>query len=475
MKVTCLMNKYKSLLINIGLFALNALATKLMAFILMPLYTLYFTSSEFGVMDMTTIVINLVFPVFTVSISNAVLRFVIDDKAHAKFYITEGLMVVFISCLIVFMCLPILNLSIFGGLGKYKCWFLISYIFCALQAYLAEVARAVDQIRLISISAVCSSLVMAGSAYIAIVLFKLGLIGYFISFIIGNVLASLIFMFGGKQWKWLSVRDWIKTRGIRKELYRYALPLAPNTVGWYVGTTFSRFLITGILGVGFSGLYAAASRIPNMLNALQQIFSSAWQVSSFQEYKKKSVEHFYSVIWSFYLVGMSLGSSVIILLSNWLASILMQKNFYNAWTLIPVLVFAFFVDSINNFQGIIFQAKMKTKSLMMTTLIGAAVCVTTTALTLNSMGIMGACFGVVIGNIAILIIRGRAVTQLMAVNWHYPMMVVLMAFIVVQVVMVVFVTTIPYIVPCILCVVQIVFSILFLNPYITSHRNVKDK
>ena len=105
---------------------------------------------------------------------------------------------------------------------------------------------------------------------------------------------------------------------------------------------------------------------------------------------------------------------------------------------------------------------------MMTTLIGAVVCVTTTALTLSSMGIIGACFGVVLGNITILIIRGKAVTQLMAVNWHYPMMVVLMAFIVAQVVMVVFVTTIPYIIPCALCVVQIVISVLFLSPYIKS-------
>ena len=296
----------------------------------------------------------------------------------------------------------------------------------------------------------------------------MGLVGYFISFILGNVLAFVIFMFAGKQWRLLSIRSLFENRELRKELYRYSLPLAPNTIGWYISTAFSRFLITGILGVQSSGLYAAASRIPNMLNALQQVFSLAWQVSSFQEYKKKSVEHFYGVIWSFYLVGMSLGSSVFILLSNWLASILMQKNFYNAWTLIPILVFAFFVDSINNFQGVIFQAKMKTKSLMMTTLIGAVVCVTTTALTLSSMGIIGACFGVVLGNITILIIRGKAVTQLMAVNWHYPMMVVLMAFIVAQVVMVVFVTTIPYIIPCALCVVQIVISVLFLSPYIKS-------
>ena len=290
------MNKYKGLLVNIGLFALNALATKLMAFILMPLYTLYLTSGEFGIMDMSTVVINLVFPVFTVSIASGVLRFIIDDKQHTKFYATEGLLVIFVSCLVVLICLPFLNLSIFGGLGQYKWLFLISYAFSSLQSYLAEVARAVDQIKLISVSAIFSSLVMAGSAFITIAWLKMGLVGYFISFILGNVLAFVIFMFAGKQWRLLSIRSLFENRELRKELYRYSLPLAPNTIGWYISTAFSRFLITGILGVQSSGLYAAASRIPNMLNALQQVFSLAWQVSSFQEYKKKSVEHFYGVI-----------------------------------------------------------------------------------------------------------------------------------------------------------------------------------
>ena len=52
------MGKYKNLLVNVGIFGLSAVATKLMAFILMPLYTLYLSTEEYGIMDMATIMVT---------------------------------------------------------------------------------------------------------------------------------------------------------------------------------------------------------------------------------------------------------------------------------------------------------------------------------------------------------------------------------------------------------------------------------
>lgn len=83
------MNKYKNLLINVGIFGLSAVATKLMAFILMPLYTLYLSTEEYGIMDMATIMVTTLFPVLTLLISEGMLRFTLDDKSKAAFYITE--------------------------------------------------------------------------------------------------------------------------------------------------------------------------------------------------------------------------------------------------------------------------------------------------------------------------------------------------------------------------------------------------
>ena len=47
------MNKYKTLLLNIGLFGINTVATKLITFLLVPLYTYYLSTKEFGITDMS--------------------------------------------------------------------------------------------------------------------------------------------------------------------------------------------------------------------------------------------------------------------------------------------------------------------------------------------------------------------------------------------------------------------------------------
>ena len=54
--------RYKELLINTALFAVNAVATKLVTFLLVPLYTYFMTAEEYGITDMSLTVISLVTP-----------------------------------------------------------------------------------------------------------------------------------------------------------------------------------------------------------------------------------------------------------------------------------------------------------------------------------------------------------------------------------------------------------------------------
>lgn len=85
----------------------------------------------------------------------------------------------------------------------------------------------------------------------------------------------------------------------------------PNSLCNQIQTTVSRFIITGVLGISASGLYAAASKIPNLLNVLQQIVQQAWQLSAFQEFKSSGLKHFYDVIWRVYHALMSVGSALV--------------------------------------------------------------------------------------------------------------------------------------------------------------------
>ena len=81
------MSKYKQLAVNSLLFFINAVATKLITFVLVPLYTAFMSAGEYGLTDMSLTVINLATPLFTLSIAEASVRFIVGDRERAAEYI----------------------------------------------------------------------------------------------------------------------------------------------------------------------------------------------------------------------------------------------------------------------------------------------------------------------------------------------------------------------------------------------------
>ena len=70
-------------------------------------------------------------------------------------------------------------------------------------------------------------------------------------------------------------------------MLRYSLPLIPNSLFWWMGTSINRFFITGMIGIGASGLFAAAGKVPGLVNTVYAVFQQAWQLSAFQEARER--------------------------------------------------------------------------------------------------------------------------------------------------------------------------------------------
>ena len=399
------MKKYKTLMLNIAVFALNAVATKLITFFLVPIYTYYLSQSEYGITDMAQTMQMVLIPVVTLSIGDAVLRFAIDDRENINHYFSVGIYVVVLSSALVFCILPFLNLSIFGGLGEYKLSFGLVYIFGAIQTLLANMARALNELKLITISSIVTSLVTCITAILFIVALRLSVNGFLWSLTIGYASGSFVYMWGGKLWHYinfeLKTKDWY----LLKQMLQYSLPLIPNSLFWWVGTSINRFFIIGMIGIAASGLYAAASKIPNMLNVFYNIFQQAWTLSSFQEYKKTNIADFFSSVFRVLQSIMVLISALFVLSSQYLASLMLQKDFYQGWTLIPIMVFGFYANALNSFYGSVFTSSMKTRPLMFSTMVGGIVCIVFTWGLIYKFGLWGACIANAVSNIVVLVIR----------------------------------------------------------------------
>ncbi|MFT8636971.1 MAG: oligosaccharide flippase family protein [Pseudoclavibacter sp.] len=401
------MGKYKTLTVNLGLFTLNTVATRLIVFILVPLYTYFLSPREFGITDMATTVRMLLIPLVTLSMADAALRFIIDDANDTQRYATIAFIVTVLSCVVVFCLLPIFDLSFFGGLGRYKLQFLLVYASGAFQTYFSNIARGLNQIKLMTWSSIFSSLMTSGLAAMFIAIMGWGINGFLYSTAAGSVVGCVIYLIWGKQFTYIRIYSTHTSKDLVlfKRMCMYAVPLIPNALFWWMGTSINRFFITGMMGISATGLFAAATKLPNLIDAVYQIFQQAWTLSAFQEYRKSGVNHFFTVIYTCLQAVMSVGTSMFILLSPWLASIMLQKEFFAGWILMPILALAVYFNALNAFYGSVFTSSMRTGTLMSTTLFGSLVCVGITWALIPSIGLFGPCIAMAASNMVVLIQR----------------------------------------------------------------------
>ena len=130
------MEEYKKFLNNANILLISKSIMKLVAFLMIPIYTRYLTKEEYGniitlsahfIIEYT---VNLIIPLFTLGISEAVFRFTVDNKKET---FKIGLRIVFLSYVIV----SILSVFVYKYILSYKYMHLIVlyYMLVALYDY----------------------------------------------------------------------------------------------------------------------------------------------------------------------------------------------------------------------------------------------------------------------------------------------------------------------------------------------------
>ncbi|PKU93557.1 polysaccharide biosynthesis protein [Bifidobacterium thermophilum] len=430
------MGKYRNLAINVALFTANAVATKLISFFLVPLYTYYMSAGEYGITDMSLTVIYLVMPLATLDIAESAVRFMVGDRGSRGEYAAVAFIITVLSVVLVACLTPLLDFGVFGGLGEYKGLFVIAYATSAFMSMCGEVSRGLDEVKLIPICAVASSLVTLISAGIFIGVMRMGVTGYFISASAGPAVAVIIYLFLGGIGK-IACEGMRKilssnkehTRELIHSMLRYSLPLIPNSLFWWLGSGINRLFITGMLGISASGLFAAASKIPSLLNSAYSVFQQAWQLSAFQESKKEGISRFFSMVFAVIQAGMTGVCAILAFIAPWLATLLLQGETFQAWPMIGILLISNLFNVFATFYGTVYSTTMHTTYIMKTTVFGAISCIVLTPALIPIIGTYGACIASAVGQALVFVMRALDSRRYLRfdVGWKYliPTVVVL--------------------------------------------------
>lgn len=417
------MNKYTNLFLNTLLFCLNSIGTKIIPFLLVPLYTSYLSSSEYGLTDLSQTVIYLIYPIITLNISEAVVRSIVESN-NGCVYAAIGFAISLMSILLLLILLPLLGFSIFGGLGQYKIGFMFAYSSYCLMNLCGEITRGKGDIKNIPIAAAISSIFTLCLSILCFVFLNLKVEGYFISISIGPIAALIFYMWKGELFGYIrdgfvSLYKSNEKKEILKWMLKYSIPLIPNSLFWWFNTSVSRMYITGIIGISANGLFAAASKIPGLLNTVYSIFQQAWQLSAFQEIKQNNINSFFSNVYNLIRILSSILCSLMILFSSFLAAVFLKGESYNSWPLICFLLLANLFNIYSTFLGTIYTSTMHTKFIMKTTCMGALICMILSPLLISNIGIVGACLASLIAQFFVFLFRVFDSKKYILINFNF--------------------------------------------------------
>ena len=411
--------KYKFLVRNIGILSISNFASKVLIFILVPLYTSVLSTEEYGKYDLIRTTVSIILPVLSANIGEAVMRFLLNHKKDRKGVITVGIAHVLI-CIFIGFVFTLVNLyfnliKVLKGLE----WLVFCYFFVLiLESFLGQVAKGMEKVKEIGIAGGISTVCILLFNLLFLLKFKWGLKGFFGAYILAFSLTSIYYFLVLKIWKYFRL-DCVRS-DTSKEMLKYSMPLVINAIGWTLNSSLDKYTVTFFCGASATGLIAVAYKIPNILDVIKTIFIQAWQISAINEYETRDSKGFYSQMYWFINTGLSLCCAGLIIVTRVMAKILFQNNFYEAWQYVPLLLFSVVINSMAGFLGPILSAQYNSKSMAKSAIGGIITNIVCNIIFVQRWQIQGAVLATVISSLVIYIIRIMAVAELVEKRVKYP-------------------------------------------------------
>lgn len=385
-----------------SLMSIGTFGSKLLVFLMVRFYTGYLTPAEYGTADLITQTANLLIPLVSLDITDAVFRFAADRRSGRAGAFSVGLRVITLGS--AGMLLVIALLQGFPEVRAYG-FLLASFVIASCyHALCAHFVRARGDTALFAAQGLFNTALFIGLNVLFLAVFQWGIRGYVLSTTVANLATTLGLVWKARLWRYVQFAP--KSR-LRRQMLRYCIPLIPTAIFWWVMGVSDRYMVKWFLGSDANGIYAVAYKIPTILTILASVFMDAWQLSAIAESSGDRRAHlrFYGRIWDLFAADVFLGAGGIVALSPLLIRILADEPYYPAWRYIPMLTLSMAAAALSNFMGSVYVVTKKSAASFWTSLVGAISNVLLNLWLIPWLGIRGAAAATFFSCLAVFLIR----------------------------------------------------------------------
>ena len=410
------MNKKKELAKNTIIIFLGKVCTQLISFLLLPLYTSYLITEEYGFVDLVTTYVTLIVPIITMELEMSVFRYLVDcrkDKDEKKRVFSNNF-IILLASLGIFIVLYLI-VSCFWKFD-YRYLILFDIVICTFSGNFLQIARGVGRTIDYAISCIITGVSTILLNILLIVVFKLGAFGMITSMAVANGLGAVYLFIRLKLWQYIDFKK--KDKKLIKEMYKYSIPLVPNGISWWIVNVSDRTIITAILGAAANGIYAVSNKFPTILSSLLGIFNLSWSESAALHINSPDRDEFFSDVCNtmtklFTCLGVGM-----IAVMPFVFPLLVNHSYDEAFYYIPILVLGSVFNVVICLYSAVYIAKKMTKQVAMTSIIGAVINLVVNLVLIHFIGLFAAALSTAISYFVMMMYRHFDLKKYMTITYE---------------------------------------------------------
>ena len=368
-----MLSRLKSTAKNSFIYGIGNLSTKLIGLILLPLYTHILPVGEFGMLAMLESTSQVLITIFGLSLYNAFLRWYWEKEYEHKrnsMFFTVLVFLTFVSALMVVSLIcgsRILSSSLLGNSQYYGLirLMVITAGFEILGVLPLTLMRVQERPTLFITANILKFVVNLTFTLFFIIGLKRRIEGIYEAQIIGNI---VFFLFLSRYIKkHIELKFEFK---VLKEMLSFAMPLVLASVAGIFLTFSDRFILKFVNGMDQLGNYQYGYKIANAIKVIVlNSFSFALAPVIYKIIDEKGSRRFYSKILTYMGFGVMIIVMAVSFFSREISMILAnKKEYWSAFTLIPVLAMGLFFGSLKDivFTGLNISKKTKVSAAIIT-------------------------------------------------------------------------------------------------------------
>ena len=398
---------------NIIIFSIGSFASKLAGYLLLPFYTAILTTAEYGIYDIVLTTVNLLFPIVTLLITEATMRFALEKETDKRKVFSISFLILLFGIIVMLAVSPVILFS--SVYKKYYIYFVIYFILNAVSTLIAQFVKGIERTKEYATSGIIGTVVSLSFNILLMAVIRLGLTGHFIATFIGLIVSS--------SYLWIKCDLSIYFTKVKKEdkplvrdMINYSLPIMPNSLSWWISTSSDKYIISFFFGATAIGLYSVAYKIPSLMTVFSSIFLSAWQISAVEEFGSEKSVKFHRQVYEYFITFLIIVCSGIVTFTKLISKILFANAFYNAWNLVPMLVLAYVFHDLAAFVGSVYTSSKKTKMLFTSTLVGAILNIILNIIIIPKYGAIGGAFTTLVSYFSVFVVRMIDIRKIMIMD-----------------------------------------------------------